>query len=149
MKISVPRSPWAMLEHVPKEHRPLGTNTSEVTKEIREKLADQDAATVLLSGALRMLRSRSELGQFWFYVANQLLFMLRDATRAQDPAIYLAEAPSVGGSAESPQYIWHFSVSDEAKERDPLQINWHGQNTSQWVYAGAIVLQDGEVSVHT
>ena len=27
--------------------------------------------------------------------------------------------------------------------------NWHGQNTSQWLYAGCILIDNNEVSIHT
>ena len=46
------------------------------------------------------------------------------------------------------QYIAEWAVSDARKERREA-INWHGQNTSQWVYAGALCVQDGMVSIHT
>lgn len=45
------------------------------------------------------------------------------------------------------QRIAEFSVSDIEIPRT-AQVNWHGQNTSQWLYAGAIVVQDGTVSTH-
>ena len=45
------------------------------------------------------------------------------------------------------QRIAEFSVSDAEIPRT-AQVNWHGQNTSQWLYAGAIVVQDGIVSTH-
>jgi len=47
----------------------------------------------------------------------------------------------------SGQYIMNFEVFDRAKPRSN-SYNWHGQNTSQWVYAGCILYQDGRVSTH-
>jgi len=46
------------------------------------------------------------------------------------------------------QYIIEWSVSDMRK---PIEnsFNWHGQNTSRWLYAGAICVSNGRVSVHT
>lgn len=41
-----------------------------------------------------------------------------------------------------------FSVYDYSKDKKD-EYNWHGQNTSQWVYAGCIqVSKDGNVSRH-
>ena len=73
--------------------------------------------------------------------AIELLECLREATRAQEPNIFFNPARE-GGS----QLIWEFGVNDLVKPRTD-QINWHGQNTSQWLYAGGIVLDaDGRVS---
>jgi hypothetical protein len=44
------------------------------------------------------------------------------------------------------QYIWEFEVKNLIKPDDPRKINWHGQDTSQWAYAGCILLQNGRVS---
>lgn len=46
------------------------------------------------------------------------------------------------------QYISEWSVSDLRKQHKE-SYNFHGQNTSQWLYAGALCVQDGIVSVHT
>ncbi len=45
------------------------------------------------------------------------------------------------------QWIAEFHVSDLMLPAGNA-VNWHGQRTSQWRYAGAIVVQDGEVSTH-
>jgi hypothetical protein len=54
------------------------------------------------------------------------------------------------GRDERGQFIVEFATSDTGRTNDPSKLNWHGQNTSQWVYAGAIVvdLNDGRVSTH-
>jgi hypothetical protein len=65
---------------------------------------------------------------------------IKEAGRAQEPHIFF-NAMRKGGS----QYIWEFGVNDRVKPRTDA-INWHGQNTSQWIYAGGIVLDDGQVS---
>ena len=46
------------------------------------------------------------------------------------------------------QYIAEWAISNRRKEYKE-KINWHGQNTSQWLYAGAMLVQDGRVSIHT
>ena len=46
------------------------------------------------------------------------------------------------------QYIAEWAVRDLRKTKSE-KINWHGQNTSQWLYAGALCVQDGRVSIHT
>jgi len=45
------------------------------------------------------------------------------------------------------QWIAEFHVSDMSRKSAP-DYNWHGQNTSQWCYAGAIVIEDGRVTQH-
>jgi len=47
------------------------------------------------------------------------------------------------------QYIAEWSITDHNKEHRPEAMNWHGQNPSQWLYAGCILVQDGRVSIHT
>ena len=79
---------------------------------------------------------------FWRAVAGELATMIDYASRAQQPQIVFGEMQK-----SASQYMWQFFVNDLAT---PLSdsLNWHGQNTSQWVYAGAIVLQNREVSRH-
>ena len=57
------------------------------------------------------------------------------------------EADGKGGGGQA---ICEFAVLDRTKRDNSDQVNWHLQNTSQWVYAGAIVisLDDGRVSTH-
>jgi hypothetical protein len=51
-------------------------------------------------------------------------------------------------------YQCMFQVFDRSRQDDPHRINWHGQNMSQWLFAGAIVMSpkdDGtyRISIHT
>jgi hypothetical protein len=46
------------------------------------------------------------------------------------------------------QYIAEWAVSNLLKEHKE-KYNFHGQNTSQWLYAGCLLVQDGRVSIHT
>jgi len=46
------------------------------------------------------------------------------------------------------QYIAEWAVSDMRKPTKD-SYNWHGQNTSRWLYAGCLLVQDGRVSIHT
>jgi hypothetical protein len=46
------------------------------------------------------------------------------------------------------QYIAEWSVSDHRIIRKDT-MNWHGQNTSQWLFAGCLLVADGRVSIHT
>lgn len=73
--------------------------------------------------------------------------MLDNAQKAKgEPVIRM----SVFGGSEGGQMVAHFSVSDVALTHNPSKNNWHGQNTSQWLYAGALVVDErtGEVSTH-
>jgi len=46
------------------------------------------------------------------------------------------------------QYIAEWAVSDRRKKHKE-SVNWHGQNTSQWLYAGCLLVDNGRVSIHT
>ena len=81
-------------------------------------------------------------GDFWEAVAEEFLQLIENASRARQPEIVFWE-----GMKTADQRIWEFYVNDLAQPlRD--QYNFHGQNTSQWLYAGAIVLQDRKISRH-
>ena len=45
------------------------------------------------------------------------------------------------------QFIANFEVNDRGKPVTP-EYNWHLQDTSQWLYAGCILVQEGRVSTH-
>jgi hypothetical protein len=47
------------------------------------------------------------------------------------------------------QWIADWEVRDLSLQNDPSKRNWHGQNTSQWRFAGCLLVQNGRVSVHT
>jgi len=78
--------------------------------------------------------------EFWRAVTGELATMVDYASRAQQPQIVFGDRQKCDS-----QYVWQFFVNDLATPPNGT-INWHGQNTSQWVYAGAIVLQNREVS---
>lgn len=79
---------------------------------------------------------------FWKTVAGELSVILREASHAKEPEIILAPVRKAGA-----QYIWEFEVKDLTLTPSSA-INWHGQNISQWVYAGCILLSHGLVSTH-
>ncbi len=83
-----------------------------------------------------------EEARFWQSVAYELEHLLREAANAKDPEVVFNDVRVAGE-----QYIWEFYVNDLAIPRT-LALNWHGQNTSQWLYAGCILLQGGRVSTH-
>jgi hypothetical protein len=65
-----------------------------------------------------------------------------------EPLIDFSFVPfRVSGLSDS-QYIAEWAVSNRKKEYKE-KINWHGQNTSQWLYAGCLLVQNGRVSIHT
>ena len=80
--------------------------------------------------------------QFWQTVAYELYQMIQHASHAGSPRLIFPAWRKSGT-----QYIWEFEVKDLAKPIADAQ-NWHGQNVSQWLYAGAILLQQGRVSSH-
>ena len=75
-------------------------------------------------------------------LAWELAVMASYASEAEEPYIGLSEGRIAGS-----QYIFEFAVKD-LKKPVKNEHNWHGQNTSQWKYAGAIMVQRGEVSTH-
>ncbi len=83
-----------------------------------------------------------EVARFWQNVAHELTQMIRYAAKADKPELVLNEMRKAGS-----QYIWEFYVNDLASPKRE-EINWHGQNTSQWLYAGCILVSDGRVSAH-
>jgi len=102
-----------------------------------EALRDMDYAQEVID------KARSEYLQWYCY---ELMQCLEYAQHAQgDPVIYFTCATRQGK-----QIIAEFEVRDLAKPRND-SYNWHGQNTSQWIYAGAIVCHcyDDEVMVQT
>jgi len=86
-------------------------------------------------------KAHKELQQLWGYEVSNLFRYAKDAV---DPWIVLGHPDKRGH-----QIIIEFSCSDLNK---PLTntTNWHGQSTSQWLYAGAIVwnTHDLEWSLH-
>jgi len=80
--------------------------------------------------------------KFWKSVADELATMIGYASRATEPEIVLSDFRK-GGT----QYLWEFCVNDLSMTRKG-EYNFHGQNTSQWQYAGAICLENGRVSTH-
>ncbi len=83
-----------------------------------------------------------DMGEFWRAVAVELAELMRYGSEAKEPQIVMSEGRQAGD-----QHIWEFWVNDLAMPQQQ-HYNWHGQNVSQWQYAGAIVLQDGQVSRH-
>ncbi len=83
-----------------------------------------------------------EDGEFWDALGREIDQLFKYALQAKEPQVVLNEMRKAGE-----QYIWEFYVNDLAKPRE-ASYNWHGQNVSQWQYAGAILLQNGEVSTH-
>lgn len=85
-----------------------------------------------------------DLAKFWQTVAFELHQMIYASKSAEKPSLVFEEVKK----GRDDQYVWHFYASDLGRPVDYNKVNWHGQNTSQWCYAGAITLQDGKVSSH-
>lgn len=79
---------------------------------------------------------------FWKAVAGELSMLIEYAARAEEPEVVLWPMMKTGE-----QYLWEFYVNDLSKPKTESH-NWHGQNVSQWLYAGAIALQNKRVSTH-
>ena len=88
------------------------------------------------------LPNGEEETKFWRDVAYELSQMLKHAASVEQSHVVLNDMRKAGS-----QYIWEFYVNDLALPKKD-SFNWHGQNVSQWLYAGAIVLQDGIGSLH-
>jgi len=80
--------------------------------------------------------------RFWQSVAHELAQMMRCASQVENAEVVLNDVRQAGS-----QYIWEFYVNDLSLPRAEA-YNWHGQNVSQWLYAGGLLLNDGRVSLH-
>ena len=89
------------------------------------------------------LPQEEELTCFWKVVAWELSQLLQYGQHAREPEIVLNDFRKVGMS----QYIWEFYVNDLSLPKSD-SFNWHGQNVSQWRYAGCILLSAGRVTTH-
>jgi hypothetical protein len=77
-------------------------------------------------------------------IKEELLWCMTFAQKARRPHIHF------GDFRETPrQLILEFQVFDLDKPT-ANEYNWHGHNTSQWAYAGAIVYdrESGRISTH-
>jgi len=78
--------------------------------------------------------------KYWY--EREVKILNECAKNAQEPSIGLFLFNKSGD-----QFISEFWVNDLAKPKKE-EYNWHLQNTSQWLYAGCILIQDGRVSTH-
>ena len=62
------------------------------------------------------------------------------------PQIHFSDATDHGDKSD--QIICEFTVNDMARVRGD-SYNWHGQNTSRWCYAGAVVFSKSSDRVST
>ena len=83
-----------------------------------------------------------EEAKFWRAVAYELAQLLKEAASVEEASIEFADFRKAGE-----QYIWEFAANNLSL---PVgnSMNWHGQNTSRWLYAGCILLHNGKVSTH-
>lgn len=86
-------------------------------------------------------KHRTELIKKYLYIVSG---MRSDSERGTLPFARLQPFHQSGS-----QWIANFSLDDTSKPVDVSKINWHGQFTSQWLWAGCILFQDGEFSIHT
>ena len=68
--------------------------------------------------------------------------LIEYARQAEKPVVHLEPFRKQGR-----QFVSRFWVNDLAIPKQE-SYNFHGQNISQWRYAGCILVQDGEVSLH-
>jgi len=80
--------------------------------------------------------------EFWSAVAIELGQLVEYAAQAKSPELIMRDVEKAGN-----QYHWNFWVNDLDKPKEN-SYNWHGQNTSQWLYAGSIMVCDRQVSRH-
>lgn len=78
--------------------------------------------------------------RFWY--ESELDILNRYASKAKAPSMALLPFTRSGS-----QYIANFWVNDLSRPKEE-KYNWHLQNTSQWLYAGCILVQNGRVSTH-
>jgi len=77
--------------------------------------------------------------KYWYHREVEMLAAhVRELLRQEKP--YHAYFSRVIKEPGHSQMQAHFNVKDLSQQDDPSKANWHGQNTSQWVYAGALVI---------
>ena len=83
---------------------------------------------------------KKELTRKYEWVLNA---MERHAKDWVDPLLILSYWRKAGT-----QWLAGFEVKDR---NQPVgnEYNWHGQNVSQWLFAGCICVQNGRVNIHT
>jgi len=81
-------------------------------------------------------------GKLWKALALELSSLLEYGANTQEPEIVLTTFKQHGS-----QFIAEFWINDLSVPK-ANKMNFHGQNTSQWKYAGAILVQNREVSLH-
>jgi hypothetical protein len=86
--------------------------------------------------------NRELYSSFYEYFQREMHNLMSYALRGKKPSIGMTLFHKQGS-----QYIADFSVNDLEIEIKSSH-NFHLQNTSQWLYAGCILVQDGEVSTH-
>ena len=83
--------------------------------------------------------------QFLKCFRYELNYCITRALRATEGQVVFSDLQIP--SQENGQYVMTFEVFDGSMPRSN-SYNFHGQNTSQWIYAGCILYQDGRVSTH-
>jgi hypothetical protein len=90
--------------------------------------------------------NRTELITRYFYLLSSLNSYFTGARdQGKKVKVYFT---AFSGDPEG-QMMANFSVKDLGKEVKD-SYNWHGQNTSQWIFAGCLLSsEDGSFSIHT
>ena len=83
-----------------------------------------------------------EEAEFWRAVAYEIAQLLSYASSVENGQAFFNDMRQAGT-----QYIWEFGVNDMSRPKGN-SFNFHGQNTSQWLYAGCVLLCGGRVSTH-
>ena len=77
-----------------------------------------------------------------YFYAWEVSHLLEMAHSAERPSVSFLPFTKSGN-----QFIANFWLNDLSILKEN-SYNFHGQNTSQWKYAGCILYQDGRVSTH-
>ena len=96
----------------------------------------------LLGSLPEQEKTEEVIGKLKYFYDVEVDMLNRIAGLAKEPSVTLLPFSRCGG-----QYIADFNVKDITKPVED-KFNWHLQNTSQWLYAGCILVQDGRVSAH-
>ena len=96
----------------------------------------------LLDSLPNEVKTPDIIEQITFFYRKETKLLFDYASEAKEPDVFLLPFKEAGR-----QFIADFWVNDLSL---PVknQYNWHLQNTSQWLYAGCILVEDGRVSTH-
>lgn len=116
----------------------LGLNAEELTIDLKKVVSFKELMDSLPEDQADLVKDKA-LGKYLWEISRLQQYSSLCKGR---PVAYFYPFQECGS-----QFIANFGVNDIDLPVEG-KINWHGRDTSQWVYAGGMLVQDGRVSLH-